>query len=79
MPQMNEKTANLLWKKTSIQWTPGSQMYLSNQKIIFSKNWFLKKIIKNINYAYAIPTYACYKHNLHWLGAYDLNKASCKV
>ena len=27
----------------------------------------------------AIPNYACYKHNLHSLGAYDLNKASCEV
>ena len=23
--------------------------------------------------------YACYKHHLHWLGAYYLNKASCEV
>ena len=33
--------------ETSIQWTPGSQIYCSNQKIIFSKKWFWKKIIKN--------------------------------
>ena len=26
-----------------------------------------------------MPNYACYKHHLHWLGAYFLNKASCEV
>ena len=39
----------------------------------------MKKYLKNINYALAIPNYACYKYNLHWLGAYDPNKASCKL
>ena len=65
--------------KTSIQWTPRSPIYRSNQKIIFSKKWFLKKNNKTINYAWSIPNYVCYKHNRHWLGAYDLNKASCEV
>ena len=31
------------WNKKSIQWTPGSQIDRSNQKILFSKKWFLKK------------------------------------
>ena len=31
--------------KTSIQWTPGSQIYLRN-KIIFGHKWFLNKKIK---------------------------------
>ena len=26
-----------------------------------------------------MPNYASYKHHLHWLGAYYLNKASCEV
>ena len=44
---------NYLTNKTSIQWTPGSQIDRSNQKIIFSKKWFLKKTIKKpINYAW---------------------------
>ena len=47
--------------------------FIRNQKIIFSKKWFLKIMIKNlINYAKSILNYACYKHNLHWFGAYDL-------
>ena len=29
--------------KTSIQWTPGSQIYRSNQETIFGKNDFWKK------------------------------------
>ena len=40
---------------------------------------FEKDNKKNIDYASAIPNYACYKYNLHWLGAYDLNKASYEV
>ena len=40
---------NVSLKRTKIiQFTLGSQMYLSNQKIIFSKNWILKKIKKHI-------------------------------
>ena len=62
------------------KYTMGSQIYRRNQKKNLSKNLFLKKIIKkHINYAKFIPNYASYKHNLHWLGAYDLNKASCEV
>ena len=38
---------SFLKNKTSILWTQGSQIHGSNQKIIFSKKWFLKKIIKN--------------------------------
>ena len=38
--------------KTSIQWTPGSQIYLSSLKIIFDQKKFLnKKIKKCINHA----------------------------
>ena len=33
---------------SSIQWTPGSQIFHSNQKTIFSKKWFLKKIMHNL-------------------------------
>ena len=55
-------------------------IYRSNQKMILSKKWFLKKSMKKwMNYAWFIPNYASYKHHLHWLGAYYLNKASCEV
>ena len=37
--------------KISIQWTPGSQIDRSNQKIIFSKVIFEKNNEKPINYA----------------------------
>ena len=26
-----------------------------------------------------MPNYACQKHNLHWLGAHSLTKASCEI
>ena len=39
-------TTIIMQNKTSIQWTPGSLIDRSNHKIIFSKKWFLKKIIK---------------------------------
>ena len=26
-----------------------------------------------------MPNHACYKHNLNWLGAHYLNKASCEI
>ena len=32
--------------KTSIQWTPSSQIYLNSKKIIFGQKWFLNKKIK---------------------------------
>ena len=38
-------------KKTSIQWTPGSQIYRSNQKITFGKNDLKMIIKKHKNYA----------------------------
>ena len=37
--------------KTIIQWTQDSQIYRSNQKIIFSKKSFLKNNKKLIDYA----------------------------
>ena len=40
---------------------------------------FEKTIKKRLNYAQFIPNHACYKHHLHRLGAYYLNKASCEV
>ena len=40
----------------------------------------MKKIIKKpINYAWFIPNYPCYKHNLHWLGVHNLKKASWEL
>ena len=41
---------NFMQNKTSIQWTPGSQIYRSNQKIFFSKVIF-ENNKKPINYA----------------------------
>ena len=43
---------------------------ISNQKIIFSKKWSLKK---------ALPNYTCHKHNLHWFAVNYLTKASCSI
>ena len=34
---------NFMQNKTSIQWTPGSQIYLSSKKIILGQKWFLNK------------------------------------
>ena len=31
------------WNKTSIQWTPGSQIYLSSMKIIFGQKWIFEQ------------------------------------
>ena len=49
----NEERKHLhLYDKIDMQWTPVSQIYRSNQKIIFGQNWFLnKKNQKCMNYA----------------------------
>ena len=57
------------YNKTSIQWTPGSQLYLNTKKQFFGQKLFLNK--KN--------QISCHKHHLHWFAANYLTKASCEV
>ena len=54
--------------KTSIQWTPGSEIYRSNKKIIFGQkmNFEQKKHIVSVIHAY---NYACHIHNLNRFAA----------
>ena len=45
--RLRNKKKNTIGTRQSIQWTPGSQIYISNKKIIFGKKWFLNKKMHN--------------------------------
>ena len=64
-----EKVQN---KTRSIQWTPGSQVYLNIKKNCLVKNDFWAKKMSMTNYA-------CHKHHSHWFAAHYLTKGFCEI
>ena len=70
---------NLHWLGTYDLNKAPCKVQASSLKDFLSKSRQSAKNALIMHNPYNIPNYACYKHNLHWLGTYDLNKAPCKV